>query len=334
MSNAGKLEKFYREKNILVPGGAGFIGSNLAGRLVSYGANVTICDPLDRRCGGNMFNIKDIKDKVSFKRKRVESFIESECLGKFSVIFNCIGLANHHIGLAHVDTDYDINCASALAILRKMADEKIACRMISLGSRSQYGTPPKTDVREGEPMMPLDIQAVHKTALEHYQCVYAHNYGLDLKYVRLTNVYGPGQRMKGDGVGLMAEMIRSALSHDTIEVFGGADRIKDILFIDDVVDALLRLGMIKTMGFSVFNLGGSPHSLKEILEALSRYEKIKVRVKPFPVSVMKMDTGDVVLNTDLFKEATGWKPIATLEKGLGATFNYYKNNRKYYFSGL
>lgn len=325
-----EMKRFYKNRNVLIPGGAGFIGSNLAKSLVRLGANVTIVDSFDKLCGANSFNLNEIESRVILAKKSIESFLVNNRIKRYSIIFNCVGLTNHYIGQSDIRTDYRINCASSLALLEELAINKAKIRMISIGSRSQYGRACPRRVDESHPMNPLDIQSTHKLISEHYHRLFATNYCLDLIYVRLTNVYGPCQRLEGGGIGAIGEMIRDAITGNEIVVFGSLFRIKDILFIDDVIDALLLLGMKDRDSFLVYNVGGNPHTLKELVSAFKNKLNLKVRIRPFPDKIKKIDTGDVVLKTGAIKDSVGWIPRTDIDEGVNITLDYYERNKRRY----
>jgi len=328
--NEKKIAAFYRKRNVLIPGGAGFIGSNLARKLVGLGAKVTVVDPLDRVCGSNPFNIKDIEKKIILVKQKIERFVSRNSIKQFRVIFNCVGLADHHLGLQKPSVDYAINCESGLRLLEKLAKEKATCRMISIGSRGQYGKPDSVHIDESCPMNPLDIQAVHKVALERYHSIFAASYGLDLSYVRLTNVYGPGQKLRGTGIGAIGEIIKESVSGNEVIIYGGLSRIKDILYIDDVVSALLLLGMSDEGGFRAYNLGGQGHALASVLSAIRRYIPAAARIIPFSDMLKKIDTGDVVLDAGRIRNATDWSAKVGLEEGVRTTLMFYRQYGRYY----
>jgi UDP-glucose 4-epimerase len=151
--------------------------------------------------------------------EKIETFVEKDGLKDFSFVFNCVGLSDHNLGFQRPDIDYRINCQSGIALVQKLAEARLPIRILTIGSRSQYGRGALNMV-ESDSQQPLDIQAVHKTILEYYHDVYGKFFGLDFLYFRLTNTYGPGQRMRGSGIGFVGEMIRDSL--DKGEVIMGA----------------------------------------------------------------------------------------------------------------
>lgn len=322
---------FYKSKRVLMPGGAGFIGSNLSRRLVAAGANVTIVDSFEKSCGANQFNVADIESKVTIARKKMEEFVKGSNIELYDIIFNCIGLTNHHVGYENPVLDYEINCLSGLLMLEKLAAAKAHTRLISIGTRNQYGRSASSKLDEFVSMNPLDVQAIHKVALEQYHRVFASRYGLDVIFVRMTNTYGPAQRLSGDGIGVVGEIIRNALIGDDIIVYGDMERVKDLVFVEDAVDALLALGALPVSSeFDVYNGGGQAVSLGELVDAVKSKLRINVRVVPFPDKIKKLDTGDVVLDTGKLAKATGWKPKIGIGEGIVRTIDYYERHRANY----
>ncbi len=324
-------EDFYRGKEVLVPGGAGFIGSRLADRLCRLGAAVTVVDPLDPSCGGSSFNLRSCRGRVRLVRQRIESFLRKEGPAPFSLIFNCAGLADHHLGLSCPDLDYRINCLGGLALLQKMARDRTGARIVSIGSRSQYGRG-DSGLRESDPLRPLDMQAAHKTALEHYHRIFAGAFGLDFVFLRLTNTYGPGQRMRGKGIGLVGEMVRDSLDRGEVVIYGSPDRVKDLLYVDDAVEALLAAGRAAQCPDPVFNVGGRPCRVGELVDSVRRHlPGVRVEIREFPEAVRRLDTGDAVLNSEKFRAATAWSPRVSVDEGISRTVPFYLEYRRRYW---
>ncbi len=311
-------------------GGAGFIGSRLAARLVKLGAKVTVVDPLDPCCGGNLFNLREYREEIRFVRKRIESFLRKESLEDFSSIFNCAGLADHHLGFLRPHLDYRINCQSGLCLLQKLAHTPTRPRIVSLGSRNQYGRAGRA-ISESAPLRPVDVQATHKNVLEAYHEIFAKSYDVDFVFFRLTNTFGPGQRLKGTAAGLVGEFIRESLYGHKVIIYGGLNRVKDLIYVEDVVDALLLGGMSPQTSRQIFNLGGLPASLGELIGWIGKkFPTVETEIRPFPRPVQRMDTGDAVLDSRKFFQVTRWSPKTSLGEGLSMTIDYYRAHRRHY----
>lgn len=325
------LQKYYKGKNMLLVGGAGFIGSSLAKELIKHKANCAIVDPFLKFCGANTFNIKEIIGDVKLYKQPIEDFIASNDIEAYDIIFNCAGLTDHFLGMTDPGLDYEINCLSGLKLLRGLESCKKMPKLISIGSRTQYGKTTERLVDENYPMRPLDVQSIHKVTLEHYQDIYARKFGLDTVFLRLTNVYGPGQRLRGNNVGFMGEIIRNALQGTTIMIYGSSQRTKDILFIDDVINALVLLGMQKKHAFKVYNLGGQPCTMSDIAEIIKNiFPQAVIKFKPFVGKIKNIGSDGFVLNVSEIKKDVGWMPSVGIDDGLSETFDFYKRHKKHY----
>lgn len=330
-----RIAEHYRGLPVLVPGGAGFLGSRLCRRLAALGAEVTAVDSLDPRCGGERSRLAGVAELVEapIEELAVGGGPRSGQIGRFdrwALIFNCIGLADHHLGFERPEVDYRINCASGLALLAALHRDGAGGRLISFGSRNQYGRPGDgAPLTEEAPLAPLDVQAVHKTALEGYQAVYGARWGLATAFVRLTNLYGPGMRLAPPGTGFVGELLGAALAGRELVVYGGLDRVKDLVYVDDAVEAVVALGAVEgEEGRGVFNLGGAPCRIGELLAAIEaaiegamgeERRPLAVRVEPFPAAIARLDTGDTVLDCGRLERATGWRPTTGLADGVAAT---------------
>jgi UDP-glucose 4-epimerase len=322
------LKEFYEHKEVLVPGGAGFIGSRLVWRLCGFEARVTVVDPFQEECGGNRFNLNGYQSEIRLVEEKIEYFVASRRVTDYSIIFNCVGLTNHHLGLADPELDYRINCVGGLALLKAICNRRSEAKIISIGTRGQYGKQ-QTSIEESTPFDPLDIQSVHKCTLEHYHKVFAGGSNIPYVYLRLTNTYGPGQRLRGDGIGFVGELIRNSLKGEEIIIYGNLDRVKNLIYVDDVVDALLLLGLPEARG--IYNLGGEACRIADLLDIMrGSIGEIDVDVVPFPESIRNIDTGDAVMDSTKLRSATAWSPKTSIEEGISVTLDYYKKYREQY----
>lgn len=319
------VSSFYRHASILIPGGAGFIGSCLARRLCDLQARVTIVDSFEPHGGADTVNLQGYEHRVTLDQETIEDYVDRHDLQQFDLIFNCIGLTDHHIGFQDPWLDYDINCSSGLRLLRALAATKARTKVVSLGSRNQYGSG-QSLFNEQDRLRPLDIQSVHKNTLEQYHRCYSRSDGLPYAFLRLTNTYGPGQKMKGGSIGFFGEIIKSCLQGREILIYGSLDRVKDLLFVQDAVEAMLLVGMCQTnQDDPIYNLGGRPVKISQILQELEAcQDHIEIKVLPFPQHLEKINVGDAGLDTDKIRRDTGWFPRTSLGEGIARTIDYYR----------
>ena len=326
--------KNYSGKEILITGGLGFIGSNLARRLVSQGANLTLVDSLIPQYGGNTFNIDDIKNKVAVNVCDVRDTFAMEHLiqGK-EYLFNLAGQTSHLDSMTDPHTDLDINAAAQLSILEVCRKENPDIKIVFASTRQLYGRPDYLPVDEKHPIRPVDVNGINKLAGEWYHLLYNNVYGIRACALRLTNTYGPGMRVKDARQTFLGIWIRLLLEGKPIKVFGDGKQLRDFNFVDDCVEALLLAGASDQASGKIYNLGCS-----EVI-GLKDLAKMMVNLgyggsfdlAPFPSERKAIDIGDYYSDFSLITKELGWVPKIDLKDGLKRTLNYYSTHFSHYW---
>lgn len=327
------MPSFYKNKQILITGGAGFIGSNLAIRLVSYGAHITLVDSLISGYGGNLFNIEPVKKKVKidFSDIRDTKKIEKLVAGQ-EIIFNLAGTLSHVDSMSDPMTDLAINCSAQLSLLESVRKCNPKVRIIFAGTRNQYGKAQYLPVDENHPQEPTDINGINNIAAEKYHLMYTAVYGIKTVSLRMTNTFGPRHQMKHSRQGVLNWFIRQILDGEEVKLFGTGKQIRDVNYIDDVADALLAVGASKKGWGEAYNLGGTPVSLIDFVkEVICIVGKGKVSIKPFPQERKKIEVGDYIASFEKIKKAYSWEPKVSLRSGIEKTIRYYKKYKQYYW---
>lgn len=320
-------EKF-KSSHVLITGGLGFIGSNLARRLVDLGAHVTLVDSLIPEYGGNLFNIFGIEDKV-----RVNiSDVRDEHSMKYLVqgqdyLFNLAGQTSHMDSMQDPFTDLEINAKAQLSIVEACRRYNPDIKIVFASTRQIYGKPEYLPVDEKHLLSPVDVNGVNKLAGEWYHLLYNNVYGIRTSVLRLTNTIGPRMRIKDARQTFVGIWIRLLLEGKPFEVWGG-DQLRDFTYVDDVVDAFLITAASDGANGKVFNLGGDCSiSLKELadvlIEANGDGEYIS---KEFPPDRKRIDIGDYYSDYSLIRSTMGWEPSISLREALKSTLDYYKEN--------
>lgn len=323
----------YRGKKVLITGGLGFIGSNLAHELVKLGSDVTIIDSLYPKGGGNLFNIKGIEDRIrlNFADIRDEAALFQLVRNK-DVIFNLAAQSSHVEGMEYPIDDLVINCLGTLMLLEACRKYNCGTKIVFTGTRSQYGKIAYTPVDEKHPIDPADTNGISKHAAEQYHLLYHRTYGIKSTSLRLTNTYGPGHLMKHSKQGFMNWFIRQAIDNETIKIFGDGLQVRDFHYVDDVVRALLIAGLSKGADGEVFNLGGESSNLLDLVRLIIKIaRKGSFELIPFPDERKKIEIGSYIANYDKIKKLLGWTPLIGLEEGIGKTIEFYEKNRKEYW---
>lgn len=324
----------FRGKKILITGGLGFIGSNLAIRLVKYGVDVTIVDSLIPDYGGNLFNIEEIKDKVhvNIADVRDRSSMSYLVRGK-DYIFNLAGQVSHIDSMSDPFTDLEINCVSQLSILEACRNHNKDVKIVYAGTRQQYGKPNYLPVDERHLVQPTDVNGINKMAGEWYHILYCRVYGIRTTSLRITNTYGPRLLMKHNRQGFAGWFIRQVIDSERIKIFGDGSQVRDFTYVDDVVEAILLAATNEKADGDFFNLGSLEHiSLLEFVKLLIELNGSgSYEIVPFPEDKKKIDIGSFYSDYSKIKNTLGWEPTIDLREGLSRTLEYYKKYKSYYW---
>jgi len=320
--------------DVLVTGGLGFIGSALARRLVELGAKVTLVDSLIPEYGGNLFNIQDIRDRVTVDLTDVrDAAAMSSLIKKRQFLFNLAGQTSHLDSMTDPMTDLNINAAAQLHILEACRLHNRDLKIVFASTRQVYGRPEYLPVDEKHPIEPVDINGINKLAGEWYHLLYNNVYQIRACALRLTNTYGPGMRVKDARQTFLGIWIRRLIEGKPIQIFGDGKQRRDFNFVTDVVEALLRAAASREADGQLFNLGHHEQiSLRELASMLveingsGNYELV-----PFPDDRKAIDIGDYYADFRKIDEVLGWSPQVTLENGLKQTLEFYRANQGHYW---
>ncbi|MDD5434927.1 MAG: NAD-dependent epimerase/dehydratase family protein [Nitrospira sp.] len=324
----------FDSKNILITGGLGFIGSNLAVRLVNHGANVTIVDSLIPEYGGNLWNIETIKEKVKVNISDVRDEHSMKYLVKGQdYLFNLAGQTSHLDSMNNPFPDLEINARSQLSILEACRRHNPDIKIVFASTRQMYGKPVYLPVDERHPLHPVDVNGINKMAGEWYHIVYNDAYGIRTSVLRLTNTYGPGMRVKDARQTFLGIWVRKIIEGKPIQVFGDGKQVRDFNYVDDVVSALLLAAESDDANGEIYNLGADdPVTLKDTAELLVQtYGKGAYDIVPFPEDRKNIDIGDYYADYRKIRARLGWRPAVSLEEGFKRTLEYYSRYSPYYW---
>lgn len=319
--------------NILITGGLGFIGSNLARRLLNEEHQITLLDSLIPEYGGNLANISDLADQVRINISDVrDPFATRELLKGVDVVFNLAGQTSHADSMTDPFTDLDINAKSQLALLEAVRRVCPDAVVVFASTRQIYGRPLYLPVDEQHPIRPVDVNGVNKAAGEQFHLLYHDIYGIRTTAVRLTNTYGPGMRVRDARQTFLGIWIRNLLEGDPILVFGDGKQLRDFNYVDDVVDALVRAASTPACYGRAFNLGST-----EVVDLSTLAQKLcelcaqsTSKIVPFPQERKVIDIGNYYSNHNLATELLGWTPNVGLDEGLLRTVDYYRHHLSSY----
>ena len=324
---------FYRGRRVMVTGGLGFIGSNLARRLVDLGAHVLLVDSLIPAYGGNLFNIDGIADRVhvnvaDIRQQSTMNYLVQDR----AVIFNLAGQVSHIDSILDPYTDLEVNCRSQLTILEACRNHNPTVKVVYAGTRQVYGKPDSLPVSETHLVRPTDVNGINKAAGEYYHLVYSNVFGVRSCSLRLTNVYGPRQLIKHNRQGFIGWFIRLAIENKTIQLYGDGSQLRDLVYVDDAADAFLRAGADDACNGEAFNVGGpAPISLKDLASKLIEIAGGgRLECVPWPADKKAIDIGSFYADSSKLARTTGWTPTVSLDDGLRRAVDFYRAHFRHY----
>jgi len=316
----------FTNKSILITGGLGFIGSNLARSLADVGARVTVVDSLIPEYGGNLFNLRGYENRVRINIADIrDEFSMAYLVQGQDYLFNLAGQTSHLDSMKNPFVDLDINCRSQLFILEACRKHNPAIRIVYASTRQIYGRPDFLPVHEGHVLHPTDVNGINKMAGEWYHILYSNVYGLRTCALRLTNTYGPRMRVKDARQTFLGIWIKNLIKGERIEVWGDGLQVRDFNFVDDVTEAMLMAALSKQSNGQIYNLGSPERvNLKDLAELMIKvHGKGEYEVIPFPEDRRPIDIGDYYADYSKIRTALNWNPHLSLEAGLAGTLQYY-----------
>jgi UDP-glucose 4-epimerase len=311
----------------LVTGGLGFIGSNLARRLVEAGADVVVVDSLLPNTGANVANLKDVEGRLRIRIIDLKNAEEiTGLLPGQDFVFNFAGKTSHVDSMVDPVSDLDANVRAQLVLLEGCRRHIPKGRIVFASTRQIYGRPAACPVDESHPVSPVDVNGINKAAGEAYHTLYHRVHEMQTVSLRLTNTFGPRMRVKDARQTFLGIWVRRVIEDGVFEIWGGQQK-RDLTYVEDAVDAFLAAGSCSTTPGGIFNIGGGPPiTLAELAESLVAIAGTgRFEIKQYPPELKRIDIGDYFADDRLFRKATGWAPQTTLQEGLARTVDYYRN---------
>lgn len=323
----------FQNKRVLITGGLGFIGSNMARRLVDSGAEVTLVDSLIPQYGGSLFNIAGLEDRVQVNIADVRDRHSMAYLvqGK-DYLFNLAGQTSHMDSMEDPYTDLEINCLAQLSILEACRKHNPGIKVVFASTRQIYGKPDRLPVNENHLLRPVDVNGINKMAGEWYHILYNNVYGIRATALRLTNTYGPRMRIRDARQTFLGLWIRLLIQGQPFEVWDG-QQLRDFSFVADAVDAMLAAAVSDRANGRVFNLGGERAiNLRELADLLIKANAGQghYEIRSFPANRQRIDIGDYYADYGCIARTLGWQPRVHLPEGLAMTLDFFRQHLKNY----
>lgn len=326
--------EIFNQANVLITGGLGFIGSTLAIRLVEFGAKVTLLDAMIPEYGGNLFNINPIKDKIRINFSNIcDQHSIRSLVSNQDYVFHLAGQVSHVKSLSDPYLDIEFNIKGTTVLMEELRRLNPNAKVIFSGTRGQYGHAVNLPVNEEAPTKPLGIYEISNQTAENIILLYHDRYDIRSVVLRLTNIYGPRAQMKHSQYGVVNWFIRLAMEDKTIPIFGDGNILRDFLYIDDCVEALLLSAINTQAEGETFNVGvNKPIKFRELADMIVKITGSgRWAFAPFTPERKAQEPGDFYSDITKIKKTMGWKPRIPLKMGLQKTVEYYRKYKDFYW---
>lgn len=321
-------------QHVLVLGGMGFIGSNLALACLKHGASVTVFDSLTPDAGGNRANIPvaighgsmrvlvaDVRDTVALV----------QAVRGATLVFQCAALTSHSGSMRDPRANVEVNCLGVINVLEAIRLHNPAAKLVYVGTSTQVGRMQQEPIDERHPEFPLDIYSANKSAGEKYVLIYARTHGLRAAVVRLSNNYGPRACIRTPEFGFMNYFVGLGLQGRAITVFGDGSQRRNISFVDDSVAALLAVALEEsTNGEVYFATADQQVTVRQVSEAIVDVIGGSIEFVEWPADRAALEIGDAVISNDKIRSTLDWAPSCSLADGLARTRDYFASRMTSY----
>ncbi len=314
-------------QTVLITGGLGFIGSNLARRCLELGAEITIYDCLDPRSGGNIFSVRDIEKSVHIVLNDIRNFEGvNACIRGHTILFNCAAYTSHPNSMKDPLIDIDVNCKGVINLLEAARRFNPEMKIVHVGTSTQIGRMHTSPVDEWHSEFPVDIYSANKTASEKYVLIYGSAYKMRTTVVRLANIYGPRSNIKSPDFGFMNYFIGLGLQGKPITVYGNGSQLRNVSFVEDAVNALVLAAMDDEANREVFfATADRQYCVAEITRAICDQIGGTMQYVEWPRERQAIEIGDAVISNLRIKSRLNWQPQYSLEEGLAKTGEFFRS---------
>lgn len=311
---------------VLVTGGLGFIGSNVAEAFAKRGARITVFDNGDPLGGGNSRNLDEVAGDIELITGDIR---DAEAVARVvrdaEVIIHCAAQTSHMRSMQEPLLDLDVNARGTLTLLEAVRKTRPDAKLVHIGTSTQIGRATQPDVTELHPEFPLDMYSANKTATEKYVLLYANAHNLRTTVIRLANNFGPRAHIRSTQFGFVNFFIGQALQGKELTVYGTGTQLRNISFVADSVDAILAaVESDAGNGQTLFAVADRQLSVLDCATAITTQLGGSVRSIPWPPERAVIEVGDTVIRNQKIREILGWRPRFQLDEALQLTRAFYE----------
>ena len=327
------MDSSFANQRILITGGLGFLGSSLALRLADAGARVTVIDNMHPLYGGNLFNVADARDRIEVVVDDVRNLdVMGPLIERADIMFHLAAQVSYIDSLSMPFEDLDLNAKATLGILEFCRKSNPTLRILFSSSRMTYGKADVPLLNETSPTNPLSLYGIHKLTAEKYLLMYHRDFGIPSTVLRLTNPYGPRQQIKHSKYSVVGWFVRQAMEGNVIRIFGDGEQLRDYVFVDDIVTAMIRCADEPGTIGEVVNVGsGQSARFRDMVSTvINCVNRGRMEFVPWPDDYERVETGDIAVDISKLKSLTAWQPRCTLQDGIQKTFEYYSKHGSHY----
>jgi UDP-glucose 4-epimerase len=320
------MDPSFANQRIVITGGLGFLGSSLAVRLADAGAHVTVIDNLHPLYGGNLFNVADARDRIEVVVDDVRNLaVMGPLIERADILFHLAAQVSYIDSLSMPYEDLDLNAKATLGILECCRKSNPTLRILFSSSRMTYGRAEVPLLNESSPTNPLSLYGIHKLTAEKYLLMYYRDFGIPSTVLRLTNPYGPRQQIKHSKYSVVGWFVRQAMEGNVIKIFGDGEQLRDYVFVDDIVTAMIGCASGPVAVGEVVNVGsGQSTRFRDMVSTIVNcVNRGRMEFVPWPDDYERVETGDIAVDISKLKSLTAWQPRWTLQEGIQKTFEYY-----------
>jgi UDP-glucose 4-epimerase len=289
---------------------------------------------LKAESGANPYNLSGIENQVNVTIGDIcDPAVIGPLIQNQDFLFNMAGQVSHLASMSEPIEDLRVNAIGPLVMLEECRKRNPTIKTIYAGTRQIYGRAQYLPVDEKHALEPVDYNGVSKLAGEMYHFVAQRAYGLRVTVIRMTNVFGPGMRVKDARQTFIGWWFHQLIDGQELEVFGDGTQTRDLNYIAEVVAALLLAAANPISDGKIYNLGGGrPVRLLDLAQLMVEINGSGgYHLTPFPPERKQIDIGDFYADTRKIEDELGWKPEISLEAGIADTLEYYRKHKEYYW---